>query len=498
MRPSAKSSFPEPLPAVARRWRVLLGIVAILSAAAAVELSFWHRSQRPLVGHLSLHGWLALSTAIGISVASFLLALRTPGWMMHGIERLARPAAFERSGAKALLLLLLALLPLAAACYQAVPAGSALSPDEAHFLRLAAGIRDSGGPVALIRDLYAGRWSESNRHPLYPALLALAGATPAAAIALSTAAIGLSLLALYKLLRLWQFNASSAAAGTVLASASAALVRSAVSTLADAALCAGVLGCWCTVAASSRAGSSRRRLLYAAAAGLAAGTAYLTKATALLWCGPLLLVTFWPNRVERCVALSTALAVALLISSPLWVCNLRRFGNPIYNYNQRFLFADSFDANHPAEPSLRAAAAKFLDRHGWQGVARRACSGILWEAVIICRGTAPPGPEPLRLVIGTAVVALATTAVVLRAATAADAALLSTLTLAYAAFGWYVPIAASERLVLPAIALLTGLGSAALATLCPTDRSRRALAIVVAVGTCAVVLLAPPGFWPKL
>ncbi|MBX3440697.1 MAG: hypothetical protein KF861_24615, partial [Planctomycetaceae bacterium] len=50
--------------------------------------------------------------------------------------------------------------------------------DQGAFLITAMEVRDAGGPVGLLGDLFAGRFAEANRHPLYIALLSLRPTVP--------------------------------------------------------------------------------------------------------------------------------------------------------------------------------------------------------------------------------------------------------------------------------------------------------------------------------
>lgn len=180
----------------------------------------------------------------------------------------------------------------------------------------------------------AGRkLTDGNRHPLYPALLALFARREWAyftgAKLLSLGLGTLSLLLIFWLIQ--RLRGTEVALGvTLLLSVNQAFVHESSHVMAESLL----LGLFFLAWYLTVRGFERGRLWVAA--GAAAGLAYLTKATGQLLpiaCLPTMLLICGRGirRIWRDVV--GYLAAYSLIAAPLWAYNLAHYGNPFYNYS---------------------------------------------------------------------------------------------------------------------------------------------------------------------
>ena len=279
--------------------------------------------------------------------------------------------------------------------------------DDVTYLRLGNDVHSLGGPLGLLRALFAGTFAESNRHPLYLAVLGLV-AHPRPAYhreaQLLTAALGvLALLACYRTAR----RHLGVAAATLLA-----LLLAVSRTLVA---CSAREGCepllvifWALAVGAVLdgvglgGGASRRRLAWLRG-GVYSGLAYLTKGTGLFLPASLAL-TFLVEEGWRAVLDRRAYAYAagfLAASSPLLVRNQRMFGFPFYNFNLGTLWHDQL--SDFAETF--APQAKLLVPHGFLDYLRHLTPGALVERVAVGVGEtvylladamAPTGGSPHR------------------------------------------------------------------------------------------------------
>ncbi len=208
-------------------------------------------------------------------------------------------------------------------------------------------------------------------------------------------------------------------------------------------------------------------LLCAALAGALLGLLYLTKGTGLLLSGGyiLWLVVAWlwysptsgdavgPRRsMRRLVPHIGVVGIAfLLVASPLLVRNVRRYGSPFYNINSLLLFADQYDDINgflADGTTTRDAARQFFANHTVSDVVRREISGLVWETFIILRSLGPAPLDDSRVLFGLPLAGIAVLTMLSRR-NAADGLLLVWGVILWLMFAWYVPIAASERFILP-------------------------------------------------
>jgi hypothetical protein len=145
------------------------------------------------------------------------------------------------------------------------------------------------------------------------------------------------------------------------------------------------------------------------------------------------------------------LAAFLVVSSPLLVRNVRRFGQPFYNVNSLLLFADryeDFDDLIEAGATTSEAARQYLATHSTGAMLRREASGLVWELFIILRSLGPAPLDNSRILFGIPL-ALVALAVACIDRGPQHRLLLTWGLLHWLVFAWYVPIAAGERFILP-------------------------------------------------
>ncbi len=484
-----------------RRWRWLAAAIALVAGYAVVELLTEHQSARPLVGHLSTQALIALVAACAVAGCGAALALLPRNRLIRCITVLApRTQPHGETARSATRLAWLAALPLVAAFVAQAQTAKDLSADEVHFLALARSIGERGGVLQLLADLYSGQWREANRHPLYPLAVYAVGGTRHRAAAVSVAATALALVAAYALTCRLTLSATAAAVGVLYAACTAAVLRASVSVLADGTLACCVLWSWYAALRAADSVPFRDFLAWSTVAAAAAALAYMAKATGLLWCTlPLVALALQrKRRAESTSAFLLMLVTWTTIASPLLVRNAVVYGNPLHNYNARFLFADTFEDGQIEQPTgLLGAARSFVERHGWQGVCRRIARGIVWECFIIARGSGPPGPTAVRLLLGSAVFGLAAFYLTWYCGGWVRGSIGATVVCGLVLFGWYTPIASSERLVLPAIVCGTAVAVSGLAA---RARGERLLAVSLAIVAyaSAAVQTGPAHWWPKL
>jgi len=229
--------------------------------------------------------------------------------------------------------------------------------------------------------------------------------------------------------------------------------------------------------AANGSGHGVTGLLWAALAGGLLGLLYLTKGTGLLLFGGYILwlvaARFWsvptsPDAVGRrqsrryfLLRIGLVSVAFLLVSSPLLVRNVRRYDSPFYNINSLLLFADRYediDQYLGEGTTTREAARQFLEHHSVVDIVRREVSGLVWETFIILRSLGPTPLDDSRVLFGLPLAGIAVLTMLSRRS-AADGLLLSWGAILWVMFAWYVPIAASERFILPLLVPLLYLAS---------------------------------------
>lgn len=211
--------------------------------------------------------------------------------------------------------------------------------DDVGFLDLANRVHDLGGPVALLKGLFAGTWTEDNRNPLYVGVLSLvAGRDHGFHTRARILTIFLGVLALLAWWRTARKHAGPAPA-LVLAgflAVSECFVEYAGRESAEPLL----LLLWALAVCAILDGVARPRRWIAA--GVYAGLAQLDKGSGifLVFCFGVALL-LW--RRQRALADPYAWGMGfgfLAAASPLLVRNLRAYGSPLHHWNNRLLFID--------------------------------------------------------------------------------------------------------------------------------------------------------------
>ncbi len=215
--------------------------------------------------------------------------------------------------------------------------------DDVAYLSLGETVRGLGGPLGIWSALLGGRFEESNRHPLYLALLSLF-ARPDPAYHREAQALSV-VLGLVALLSSWSvarrhFGRAPAAVLALLLSVNGTLVLA-----SSRETCEGLLvAVWARAFGAFLDGAApgpRARFAWWRAGGWA-GLAYLTKGSGLFLPAVVGIALFVEVRLRvlldrRVWAFGTAFAA---VSAPLLVRNLRVFGSPIYNLNSRYVWVD--------------------------------------------------------------------------------------------------------------------------------------------------------------
>jgi 4-amino-4-deoxy-L-arabinose transferase-like glycosyltransferase len=258
--------------------------------------------------------------------------------------------------------------------------------DDVDFLDLGNRIRDAGGAGHLWGDLYAGRFTESNRHPLYLAILALF-ARPELAFHDDARVLAVALGALALLACWWtarrHFGREAAALLAVMLSGSGALVWTASRECADTMLVAfwalsigGILDGARNGGADD--GPNRRAFLLA---GVWGGLAYLSKGPGIFLPICVALTLLARDRLRALQDLRGWLfgGAFALVSSPLWVRNLRVYHSPTYSLNSKYLWIDRL----PDFAETFAPHADALLPHGpREYFARATPASLVWRVVI--------------------------------------------------------------------------------------------------------------------
>lgn len=332
--------------------------------------------------------------------------------------------------------------------------------DQGAFLHAAAQVHRDGGPWRLVADLYAGRFAEANRHPLYIGLLSV---RPDADFGrrLSWGGGVLTLLVLTTVA--WHRS------GPLTAGLFALLLGTnmAFLTFSSRVVCDGLMVLWgglvygLTPVAPGQ--NMRQRVLRSALVGGVLGLAYLTKGTGLLlvvgWAAFSLCAGGGSQRARPWRARLAELCVMLLawgvVASPLLVRNIVRYGSPAHNVNAYLLFADTYDESLllAERQSVGEAARTYLRTHTGPQMIARGASGLVWESFILTRLLGPFPLDDARVLPGLVLGLLSVLSIV--GSPRPEHVLLGAwLLVCVPLFGWYVPIAAGDRFPLPLLAPL--------------------------------------------
>ena len=138
------------------------------------------------------------------------------------------------------------------------------------------------------------------------------------------------------------------------------------------------------------------------------------------------------------------------VASPLLVRNHVRYGSPFYNVNSWLLFEDEYaDPVTLSEASTIGAAAQvFLAEHSPSDILYREWTGLVWETYILIRSLGPVLSGDARVLPGAVIAVLAVLGWCV-SRREEKWLLLIWLIVFLMIFAWYVPVAAGERFVLP-------------------------------------------------
>ena len=444
------------------RVRIACGLAAVACAAAAWEILRQGLATRPL----------GLAAVIGTALLACVLAAAVcaPGRLLAGAggrlaELRSRLSAQDIAIPSAASLLLfgcaLAAFGLLIARFLLLE-NNPFDDDQAAFLETAQAVADDGGPARLLADLYAGRFEEANRHPLYIAFLSMSPSFAAGQV-LSAALAAITLL-VTSTLCLWRFGPATAGCYAVLLATNAAFYRFGTSVVCEilVVLLSGVI--WFVWSQPDEVETSRhdqalsdvRVAARGAALGALLGLLWLTKATGLLLTAIAAAWLAWRLVRERfsrqwllagaCFGLAWC-----LVASPLLVRNVRRFGNPFYNVNSKLLFADEYsDAVLESPLPTSVLAAEYWRTHSVTDMILREVRGLVWESYILLRSLGPPPLDDGRVLIGIGLgLMLAAGVASGRAASRGGRVALAWTAVFLPVFAWYVPVAAGERFLMP-------------------------------------------------
>ena len=325
--------------------------------------------------------------------------------------------------------------------------------DQSSYLELAVNIADGRGfrtsnlhPMALDRGYDS---PEAVRHPLYPYLLSIFVPDEPAqrtrlfpiAKAVSLGILALAPIAIYSCARLMHSNA-------------VALVTACLTTInlpvlhyySTVTVCEGLLLVLLAPTVMLLLAGFRRRPLWLAA-GVLWGLSYLTKGTAALLVPAFAVaILMRPSAVRDWRLWGCALAV-LLVCSPFLVRNTLVFGSPLFSYNSRVFWLDSWSHFYRpyASDSLPSLSA-YVSTHSVGEVIGRLAQGAKWQLEHMAVAISPSPWLPMMSRFGilrfacACLMALAAIGAALRKNRCETIVLTCTAAVFFLAFSWYEPI----------------------------------------------------------
>ena len=463
-------------------------LLASVFMTLVISVLLPHQSEFPAVGGLS---WVAFfSLLVSAIVLGCLLTvtfasdaqLERWGGTMTGYATLWTSGNSALSPRTLLIVFLVAMASYSVLMARFVPLNYQLNTDQREYLILTEDMADSQREATLVQRMFEGDYREANRHPLYPALLALVVPHVDQEIrflvskCLSVAVGGVVLLLLaWSIAR--QFGVPVSAITTLLLATNFAFGHA-----ASRISCEGLLMLW-----SVLLWLSCHRHLFSfpevrgvydgpvykksgwtggIAIGVFAGLAYLTKASALLLCvgliGTLCIPDFLMKKFGQKHAAgwkriaSVAGLCFLMVTSPLLVRNMTLYGSPFYNSNAAFLFTDNFsEALQRSDPSRSLeeiettfqAARRYFSEHHPGEIMMRMARGVVYELFIFCRTLGPTPLGETRVFFGIFWLLLAGLGMWIEKRW--DVLGVTWGFLFVVLFGWYVPIASGDRFLLP-------------------------------------------------
>jgi hypothetical protein len=445
--------------------RRLAGLVALAATAAAIFLA-WRGSNRPIFLNQSLATFSAILVALVAAVGFgrlFFLDDFSDARFQSLVDRWRRATPIQGHIGLCFIVSVLAMSLHGELAHQQRPFKFAdYVDDEADYLRVAKEMESlPGGVKGLPAALFRGEFPEDNRHPLYPALLAggsqvrinerplllkptLLATSFGLFVVLATCVVG------------WKmFGPAVGGLSALLVAVNGAMIQASSLIACETMLVLLTTLGWYAFASSKTPMSWRRALLVGALFGLA----YLTKASALF---PLLIIIGLTvlNRGDRPRWLAPTLTTLafVVVASPLLTRNVVRYHNPLHSFNNKLLFAESYDSGI-AEPDLGTIGnlKRYLGRHTVKEiVVDRFMGGLIWEGFVLLRSLGPWPFDSGRALFGTVFLVAA----LIGMTSVIGGKLRPTFLILWTAwfllfFGWYQPIASGDRFLLPLVPPLT-------------------------------------------
>ena len=245
--------------------------------------------------------------------------------------------------------------------------------DDVGFLDLANQVHDRGGPVALLKGLYAGTWTEDNRNPLYVGVLSMVAGRDRGFHTrgrILTILLGvLALLAWWRTVRRHAGPAPALILAGFLAASECFIDYSGRESAEPLLLLLWALA----VGAILDGEKDPRRWLWA---GAYAGLAQLDKGSGifLVFCFGVALLLWRGPRALRDPSAWGMGAAFVAAASPLLVRNLRVYGSPLHHWNNRLVWIDRL----PDYAEIYAPRAFERLPHGFRDWASRTSWHELW------------------------------------------------------------------------------------------------------------------------
>jgi hypothetical protein len=384
--------------------------------------------------------------------------------------------------------------------------------DSAAFSRYASEVRQEGGPLALVGDLYGGRYGEANQHPLLIGTLSTVD-TNVISHQLVTAGISLAGFILVTLLVIRLAGHQVGAVFAALLGTNATFGHLSLQVTCECLLIPLVTLCWWSFQRWTQTAGRPSPWRVMIAAGAVLGLVQLAKGTGPIFLAGTLAWLLLPgccfarprpdpegqdldpaDGAQRGRLALILLAAWITIASPLLVRNLRVYGHPLYNVNSHFLFMDEFE--NPSEVSRRItigeAAKEYFATHSIGEMVQREATGLSWESFNMARLLGPQPLEESRILPGILLLLLALLGIGLCPGRG-YLLLACWLLLMVPLFAWYDPIVRSgERFLAPLIpAILFYAAVAACRLLSPAStaaptKARHSLLPLACIAWCLV------------
>jgi hypothetical protein len=448
-----------------RSFRRLAGLLALAAMTAAIFIA-WRGSNRPIVLNQSLVTFAAIVVsfvaAAGFGRLFFLDDFSEARFQLL-VDRWRAATPIQGHVGLCFIVAVLSMSLHGELAHQQRPFKFAeYVDDEVDYQRVAKEIGAlPGGVGGLLPALFRGEFAEDNRHPLYPAILAAGNQFRIddrplllKPILLSTS-FGLFVVLATCIVAWKMFSPAVGALSAFLVAVNGAMIQSSSLIACETLLVLLTTLGWYAFSASSTPMTWSRALLIGGLFGLA----YLTKASALFPLLIMIALTTWRRANKPRWLAPTMMTLAfVVVATPLLSRNVVRYHNPLHSFNNKLLFAESYESGI-AEPDLGTFGnlKRYLGRHTVKEiVVDRFLSGVMWEGFVLLRSLGPWPFDSGRVLFG----AVFLVAALIGMTTAISRKLSPTFLILWAGwfllfFGWYQPIASGDRFLLPLIPPLT-------------------------------------------